>query len=396
MVSTSDGGTWVKAEDDSPNQYVQFTVTAPDGKKLDINHIAMKVGGRGGNGMRCHVYYSTDGFVTRTTIYAPTAMSSGVMNEVDVTPVITLGEGEQLQIRVYPWYTSDATGKWLCISDVVIGGQTKDAAGVNITGSISYPLDKGGLNQSDDVILTPKELSAGFAAKKWTSGSALTVSETLSYQGAAGEANIPQTRIYNGTGSSLSSTADVDNTLTLTLTPEDGFSFIPTRLSFQAARYGTDGGLISSSIEAGTASQQLVNSSGVNRSGKSLTIQSFSEEVNGITATADKPLKVNFSFLGLGKTKAMGLSNVVIEGTLVGAAAQVTKYVLTTEVLPTSEAGTIDREPDMEKYKEGTQVTLKANKNFGYQFSGWQDGSGNGDDGRREDDEGCLRSCARL
>ena len=376
MVSTSDGGTWVKAEDDSPNQYVQFTVTAPDGKKLDINHIAMKVGGRGGNGMRCHVYYSTDGFVTRTTIYAPTAMSSGVMNEVDVTPVITLGEGEQLQIRVYPWYTSDATGKWLCISDVVIGGQTKDAAGVNVTGSISYPLDKGGLNQSDDVILTPKELSAGFAAKKWTSGSALTVSETLSYQGAAGEANITQTRIYNGTGSSLSSTADVDNTLTLTLTPEDGFSFIPTRLSFQAARYGTDGGLISSSIEAGTASQQLVNSSGVNRSGKSLTIQSFSEEVNGITATADKPLKVNFSFLGLGKTKAMGLSNVVIEGTLVGAAAQVTKYVLTTEVLPTSEAGTIDREPDMEKYKEGTQVTLKANKNFGYQFSGWQDGSG--------------------
>ena len=68
LVSTSDGGTWVKAEDDSPNQYVQFTVTAPNGTKLDINHIAMKVGGRGGNGMRCHVYYSIDGFATRTTI----------------------------------------------------------------------------------------------------------------------------------------------------------------------------------------------------------------------------------------------------------------------------------------------------------------------------------------
>ena len=51
MVSTSEGGAWVKAEDDSPNQYVQFTVTAPDGQKLDINHIAMKVGGHGGGGM---------------------------------------------------------------------------------------------------------------------------------------------------------------------------------------------------------------------------------------------------------------------------------------------------------------------------------------------------------
>ena len=120
MVSTSEGGAWVKAEDDSPNQYVQFTVTAPDGQKLDINHIAMKVGGHGGGGMRCHVYYSTDGFVTRTGIYAPASMSSGVMNDVDVTPVIKLEEGDQLQIRVYPWYTSNATGKWLCISDVLV------------------------------------------------------------------------------------------------------------------------------------------------------------------------------------------------------------------------------------------------------------------------------------
>ena len=179
MVSTSEGGAWVKAEDDSPNQYVQFTVTAPDGKKLDINHIAMKVGGHGGNGMRCHVYYSTDGFVTRTTIYSPASMSSGVMNEVDATPVIKLEEGDQLQIRVYPWYTSNATGKWLCISDVIVGGQSKDAAGVNITGSIGYPLNKGGLNQGDDIVFTPNELAAGFAGKTWTAGSALTVENTV-------------------------------------------------------------------------------------------------------------------------------------------------------------------------------------------------------------------------
>ena len=127
LVSTSDGGAWVKAEDDSPNQYVQFTVTCPAGMTLDINQIAMKIGGRGGNGMRCHAYYSTDGFVTRTTFYAPTAMTSNVMNEVEATPVIQLKEGEQLQIRVYPWYTGNATGKWLCIQNVVVGGQSKAA-----------------------------------------------------------------------------------------------------------------------------------------------------------------------------------------------------------------------------------------------------------------------------
>ena len=375
LVSTSDGGTWVKAEDDSPNQYVQFTVTAPDGTKLDINHIAMKVGGRGGNGMRCHVYYSIDGFATRTTIYAPTSMTGNVMNEVDAMPVISLEEGDQLQIRVYPWYTGNATGKWLCIQDVSVGGQSKDAAGVNITGSIIYKLDKGGLNQGDDAIMDPNELSAGFVGKRWTAGSALTVENTKSYRGATGEANITQTRIYNGTGASFSSTAGADNTLTLTLIPEDGFSFVPSRLGFQAARYGTDGGNISASVDAGEAHSDLVTNASVNRDGKGLTISSFSEEMTSITATSDKPLKVNFSFLGLGKTKEMGLSNVVIEGTLVGAATQTTKYVLTTAVEP-AEAGSITRDPDLEQYKEGSVVTLKATKNFGYRFKEWQDATG--------------------
>ena len=376
LVSTSEGGAWVKAEDDSPNQYVQFTITCPDGKNLDINHIAMKVGGSGGNGMRCHVYYSTDSFATRTTIYSPGSMSNNVMNEVEATPVLKLKEGEQLQIRVYPWYTGNATGKWLCIRDVEVNGQTKDAAGVNITGSVTYQLDKGGLNQGDDAIMNPNELSAGFAGKTWTAGSALTVENTKSYRGAFGEANITQTRIYNGSGASLSSSAGADNTLTLTLIPEDGFSFVPTRLSFQAARYGTDGGNISASVDAGDTHTDLVTNAGVNRDGKNLTIASFSEEISGVTATADQPLKVNFAFLGLGKTKEMGLSNVVIEGTLVGAAAQVTKYVLTTQVLPSAEAGSITREPDMEQYKEGSVVKLKATKNFGYRFKEWQDSTG--------------------
>jgi len=375
MVSTSEGGAWVKAEDDSPNQYVQFAVTAPDGQKLNINSIAMKVGGHGGGGLRCHVYYSTDGFTTRTTIYSPNSMASGVMNEVEATPVINLEDGDQLLIRVYPWYTSNATGKWLCIEDVVVSGQSKDAAGVNIQGSITYKLDKGGLNQDDDVVFDPNELSAGFAGKNWTAGSALTVEGTNSYQGASGEANITQTKIYNGTGSSFPSAAGADNTLTLTLTPEDGFTFVPSKVSFQAARYGTDGGTITAAVEAGTTEQVLVSNAGVNRGGKSLTIKSFSEEVNGITATADNPLKVKFSFLGLGNTKNMGLSNLVIEGTLVGAAAQVTKYTLTTIVDP-AEAGSISREPELEKYKEGTTVKLKATKNFGYKFKEWQDGEG--------------------
>ena len=370
-------GAWSNALiDRSLGEYVEFGVTAPEGRKLDINRIAMKIKAQGGGSIQCHIYYSTDNFATETQYYNNTGALNGEWKELDKNVVVQLDEGETLKVRVFPWSANVDNGRWLCISDVEIDGQSKDAAGVNIGGTITYTLDKGGLNQGDDAIIDPTEMSAGIAMKKWTAGSAITVSGTTDYQGATGESNIKQTKIAatNGTSSS----AGKDNTMTLTITPEDGYSFVPSKVSFQSARYGTDGGNIGVSIAAGDAEQELVSGStnNVNRSGKSLTIASFAEPVTtSITATADNPLKVNFSFVSMGANKSMGLSNVVIEGTLVGAATQSTKYLLTTTVVP-AEAGTITRDPDMEMYKENSSVTLKATRNFGYKLKEWQDGNG--------------------
>ena len=374
IAPTGSTGAWPTAAIDDQNQYVQFAVTAPEGKKLDINSIAMNIKAQGGGALQCHVYYSTDGFVTRKTIFSTNAALTSTWNEISNEDVVKVEEGEQLLIRVYPWSGQVDNGRWICISDVAVSGQSKDAAGVNITGSISYKLDKGGLNQGDDVVFDPETLSAGFVGKKWSAGSALTVEGTIQYVGKNDE-KTNQTKIYNGTDGSFSSSGGADNALTLTLTPEDGFTFVPSKVSFKAARYGTDGGNIGAAVKAGDKEAVIVDNKGVNRGGKSLDIASFSEEVDGIYATADKPLELSFYFLNLGKTKSMGLSDVVIEGQLVGAAQQVTKYVLNTLVEP-AEAGSISREPELEQYKEGAQVVLKATKNFGYKFKEWQDATG--------------------
>ena len=92
-------------------------------------------------------------------------------------------------------------------------------------------------------------------------------------------------------------------------------------------------------------------------------------------ATSEKPLKLNFSFIGLGNDKTMGLSNLVISGTLTGSAVSSVKYLLNTAVVP-AEAGSIVADPDMTTYKEGTTVTLTAKRNFGYRFKEWQDATG--------------------
>lgn len=373
LRASINGGSWPAGEDDDPNRYIEVSVSCPEGKTLDINNIQLAVGSISCSDINCHVYYSTDNFSTRNTIYAPTGMSANVMNEVQVAPVIRLEEGQSVILRVYPWSAKEyASGKYIAVKDIVISGQVKNAGGVEIEGNIWYKLDQGGLNQGDDAIMNPEEMNAGFVSKKWTAGAGINVSGTLTYTNG----NIKQTQIHNISGGKFSTAVTDDNTLTLTLTPEDGFNFVPSKVSFEAARYGTDGGNITASIEAGSQSEEICNNAGVNRSGKGLDIASFEKEVSNIVASGSEPLKIHFSFVNMNNDKDMGLSNLVIEGKLVGSASTATKYVLHTAVMPDGEAGTITRDPDLAAYREGTTVTLKATKNFGYRFTEWQDGDG--------------------
>ncbi|MEE1093177.1 MAG: hypothetical protein UHZ01_08910, partial [Prevotella sp.] len=73
----------------------------------------------------------------RTTIYAPTKMVANTMNGVSSQPVITLKEGEEVHVRIYPWYNGAASGKTICLSDVTIEGMAFDATtGIsNVTSS---------------------------------------------------------------------------------------------------------------------------------------------------------------------------------------------------------------------------------------------------------------------
>ena len=128
------GDDWPADEiDDNPDRYIQFGIKASKGTVLKINNISMFGCGAGGNGMCAHVYYSTDNFETRTTIYEKKKMTANKPDLVAATPVISLEEGQELLVRVYPWYNNAATGKTICISDVTISGVAIDA---NTTGCI--------------------------------------------------------------------------------------------------------------------------------------------------------------------------------------------------------------------------------------------------------------------
>jgi lysophospholipase L1-like esterase len=119
-----EGDNWPADEiDDNPGRYIQFGIMPNAGNTLKIDSIGLFVCGAGGNGMMCHIYYSTDNFETRHTLYAPTKMTANNPEAVQAQPVIALDEGQQLLLRIYPWYTGAATGKTICLSDVTIRGR---------------------------------------------------------------------------------------------------------------------------------------------------------------------------------------------------------------------------------------------------------------------------------
>lgn len=121
------GDAWPDGEiDDNPERYIQFGIKPNKGNDLRISGISMYVCGAGGNGMCAHMYYSTDNFETRTTFFEGKAMTANKPVLASTTPVITLKDGQELLVRVYPWYNNAATGKTICLSDVTISGMATD------------------------------------------------------------------------------------------------------------------------------------------------------------------------------------------------------------------------------------------------------------------------------
>ncbi len=127
------GDAWPDGEiDDNPDRYIQWGVKPTEGMELKIDLISLFASGCGGNGMCCHVYYSVDNFETRTAIFEMKKMPANKPQYIESKPVLTVKEGQELLVRVYPWYDGAATGKTICLSDLTIHGVAVDAASTGI------------------------------------------------------------------------------------------------------------------------------------------------------------------------------------------------------------------------------------------------------------------------
>lgn len=170
--------------------------------------------------------------------------------------------------------------------------------------------------------------------------------------------------------------------------PTAGLTFTPTKLSGYVNRCGTDaenGITISVYVEGadeatvlGTWTALRSTKTSAQKPYDATAIYKYEIELTeaqqaALTSAAGFYLT---STIGVNNTREGAFGEVTIEGTVSGTVADVESYALT--VAPNeAAAGSVTKYPVSDEYDEGTEVTLTATKNFGYNFVNWTDADGN-------------------
>jgi len=159
---------------------------------------------------------------------------------------------------------------------------------------------------------------------------------------------------------------------------KSGVKFLPTSVSYNAVKDGTDNATYKwSYVVDGTESDITeVSKDDIVRNNNTTGTPSILHTHN-ITLDANCS---DFSFRiyvsGFGDTRKLGIGNVIVTGELSGTVADVESYALTVAANEAA-AGSVTKYPSSDEYDEGTEVTLTATKNFGYNFLNWTDADGN-------------------
>lgn len=174
-----------------------------------------------------------------------------------------------------------------------------------------------------------------------------------------------------------------------TVTPSRGLTFTPTKVSAYIQRFGTDAenGVVVTALLADGTTEDLGTFTAP-RNNKSQADDKFGSSGNytnrfeiELSAAQQQALATTGSFtlqatVGVGETKEGGFSDVRIEGTLSGTKEVVDMFTLTATASP-AEGGTVSLSPASDTYEDGSEVTVRAETNFGYKFVNWTDQDGN-------------------
>ncbi len=127
---TGTAGTWTAESAENSTRYMQFVVSPKSAFDFTVASVSMKLYVNSGSGMSANIYYSTDStFAIKTKIGNTLTLSSSAPSSpnVSVSPNIVVSGGRSLYVRVYAWYNTATTGKYVIANSVSVSGTTLNA-----------------------------------------------------------------------------------------------------------------------------------------------------------------------------------------------------------------------------------------------------------------------------
>ena len=192
------------------------------------------------------------------------------------------------------------------------------------------------------------------------------------------------------TFSQMRPTNDGNDYVTWSLKPAAGLTFTPKKISAYIVRFGTDAeNGVTISAKAGEGEAVTLGNYTAPRNNKSQADDKFGQSanyaVNGLveielTEEQQAALETGETLyimgtIGVGNGKAGGIAQVTVSGVVNGTKADVDIFTLDAVASP-EEAGTVSKYPNADEYEAGTEVTLTATENFGYDFVNWTNAAG--------------------
>ncbi|MBQ9187035.1 MAG: InlB B-repeat-containing protein [Prevotella sp.] len=234
-----------------------------------------------------------------------------------------------------------------------------NAFDISATWSMADGAESVGMPGADETVMKTDWLMA--------SNIAIHATPTATYGGTAVTQFAPKTTAADN--------ERVDgNYIEFSMTPWKGLTFLPTAVSFEAFKVGTDGPKIDADFIDGEGNTiKLETSAAITRNNK-IGQEGQANQVHShaiTTAVAStKAVKLRIYVRSCAPDKGVAFGNIVISGTASGEATELTSYTITTS-LNIEGAGTVSPILGANSVYETNDLRLTATANEGYEFVNW-------------------------
>lgn len=301
--TTTTDGSWPGEAQYLSTRYIEFVISPLVNNTLVVDSVVLPLGSAGGGNMRAEVFYSTDNFLTSTKLNDSTLAPPRDSYRIYSYPLnVLINQGQSLSVRVFPFYTSASTGKYIFAQNIAVYGSTQ---AVPVPASVLWPLSSNGTPTISGLLNADNQ---AFAGSLYLYG----------YNADGARMTLP------GGSWPYNATPDFTRYVQYKTSPQTGGTFYADSIAFKlkaeftnnlraAVYYSQDESFTSKTLLLDTAlNSSAVFSFGFNVADTVLTGQSFYLRIF--------PYNVNPS--GDPAWKLMDVSNVLIAGRTVGIAVQ--------------------------------------------------------------------------